>query len=415
LINSYHHLLRRFYYLFPEGLRKSALRWVAGHYVAWRIRQRSSEPGPPIVAGLLGSASGLGQGSRYLLAGVRHLTGACRYVDLCDGFAWHRTLLPFGHHPPEKGQGGTLIVHINPPEFSLALAFLDRFNLANKRIIGYWTWELESMPSSWLKAFAWVDEVWVPSEFVARAIRNSGVRVPVHVVPYPLPPPEESPPDRGRFGLAPEDFVCLSLFDARSSVARKNPLGAVRAFVSAFGTAPDARLLLKAGHLDDFPEIRRQFYREIEPFENIRIIEETLSGPDVAKLMECADVVVSLHRSEGFGLVAAEAMLLGKPVVATGWSGNMDFMTPENSIPIGYELVPLVDPQGIYPADGERWAEPDTEAAARALRRLYADPDHRRRLGARAKADAAVFFGLERFRERVSERIPLSVDESKVG
>lgn len=395
---------------FPARIRRALLRFLAEHYALWRVRHRTVGEGPLIVAGLLGSASGLGQGGRNLIAGLEGLRVDCRHVDLCRWFTWHRSFDSPYIHWPERGRGGTLVVHMNPPEFALALALLDRFNLGNKRIIGYWTWELEKIPAAWIGSLRLVDEIWVPSEFVANAVRTI-CDVPVHVIPYPLVLPAEVLPDRARFGLAEGVFVCLSLFDARSSAARKNPFAAVRAFVSAFGDSPQARLFIKAGNLDSFPAVREELRRETSSAENIRIIEDTLSSADILSLIACADVVVSLHRSEGFGLVAAEAMLLGKPVVATGWSGNMDFMTPENSIPVGYELVPLVDPQGIYPADGERWAEPDTEAAARALRRLYADPDYRRRLGSRAKADAAAFFGLERFRERISERVRRPADE----
>jgi glycosyltransferase involved in cell wall biosynthesis len=115
-----------------------------------------------------------------------------------------------------------------------------------------------------------------------------------------------------------------------------------------------------------------------------------LPPADMSGLMAAVDIVLSLHRSEGFGLVPAEAMQLGKPVVATGWSGNMDFMNAGNSAPVAYTMVPVQDPyDGAFVADGQLWAEADVDDAANWLRRLAADPELRRRMGDAARADIA--------------------------
>ena len=115
-----------------------------------------------------------------------------------------------------------------------------------------------------------------------------------------------------------------------------------------------------------------------------------LPPADMSGLMAEVDIVLSLHRSEGFGLVPAEAMQLGKPVVATGWSGNMDFMNERNSVPVSFRLVPVEDPyDGAFVSDGQLWADADVGNAAEWLRRLAADPRLRRHLGETARADIA--------------------------
>jgi glycosyltransferase involved in cell wall biosynthesis len=176
--------------------------------------------------------------------------------------------------------------------------------------------------------------------------------------------------------------VVLVSFDLASSFARKNPFAAVAAFHGAFGDRPDRILLLKVGHPDHAPaDFARLAQMAQSP--NIRLLTQTLSSEDRHALTACADIVLSLHRGEGFGLVLAEAMLLGKPVIATGWSGNTDFMDGTNAALVGYRLVPARDDRSVYRG---LWAEPDVVEAAELLRKLADDADLRRDLGRRARA-----------------------------
>ena len=203
-------------------------------------------------------------------------------------------------------------------------------------------------------------------------------RVRVVLPPLGIVPPEPAALDRAAFGLPPDAVVILVSFNLASSFVRKNPLAAIAAFRAAFGERPDRLLVLKTGHVahapDDFARLAAAAQAP-----NIRLETRVLPTADHHALMAASDIVLSLHRSEGFGLVPAEAMLLGKPVIATGWSGNMDFMDASNSVPIGYRLVPVADPRQVY--QGGSWAEPDQAEAVAQLRRLADDAAARRALG----------------------------------
>ena len=348
------------------------------------------DPAPPpargglIVAGEFGRASGLGEGARLMLRGVEALgvpawpvmTPATGRDSADDG-------VPPTGEPPA---GAPLIVHVNAPMLPLALLRLPRGMARGRRVIGYWAWELPTLPPTWREGARFVHEVWVPSHFTRAAIETL-LPGRVRVVPHPLAlaPPVPARLDRAAFGLPDDAVIVLVSFNLASSFARKNPLGAIAAFRRAFGTRADRLLVLKVGNPQDFPEDFRRLHEAAAELANLRLETRTLPAAENHALTACADIVLSLHRSEGFGLVPAEAMLLGKPVVATGWSGNTDFMTDETSALVGYRLVPARDPRGVFEAPGAVWAEPDLDDAAAQLRRLADSREQRVALGAQAR------------------------------
>jgi len=201
--------------------------------------------------------------------------------------------------------------------------------------------------------------------------------------------PTDAPPwiDRGCFGLPDGVFLFLFAFDLASYMERKNPLGLVRAFQQAFGDRDDVGLVLKTMHSQDGEDVRR-LYEACAGCKNIHLLHQVLSRRETTALMGLCDGYVSLHRSEGFGLTIAEAMAMGKPVVATNYSANEDFMTESNSRPIRWKPIALDRDHGPY-RKGLTWADPDLDQAAAEMRRLVDDPAFAQQVGATARADIA--------------------------
>ncbi|GEM_PF-1402454 len=255
--------------------------------------------------------------------------------------------------------------------------FEGRYNIA------YWAWELSRLPDSWEKLFDRVDEIWTPSTFVASAIRHARKKMKCTVIPHAISP-GHAPYSRSHFSLDKNDFVFLFMFDFYSIFERKNPLATVRAFKKAFSPEEPAELIIKCSNSEIDPKNFRMLEEEVK-HHRIRIIREYLDREEVNSLLNLCDAYVSLHRSEGFGLTIAEAMSFGKPVIATNYSGNVDFMTRENSFPISYTLVPLKEDYDGY-TKGNVWAEPDEEEAAQRMRFVFDQRDaalHKGTLGRR--------------------------------
>jgi glycosyltransferase involved in cell wall biosynthesis len=283
---------------------------------------------------------------------------------------------------------------VNAPLLPWILGRLPRELVRSRRIIGFWQWELPAVPRDWRHGARFVHEVWVPSEFVAGAVEPL-LPGRVRTVPFPLAiaRPVPSALDRSSFGLPRDAVVVLVSLNLASSFERKNPLASIDAFRAAFGDRTDRILLLKVGNGEHAPEDLARIMAAANHAPNIRLETRTLPTADLHALTAACDIVLSLHRSEGFGLVLAEAMLLRKPVVATGWSGNMSFMDADGAALVDCRLVPARDPREVY--YGADWAEPNQATAVAHLRRLADDGEWRRTLGARGDAMATAKLGPE--------------------
>ena len=260
----------------------------------------------------------------------------------------------------------TARVHVEHPQL-----FEGRLN------IGYWPWELPDWPAAWASAYDVVDEIWVSTRYTQESFALTAP-VPVLLMPMAVTAAPGRAYRRADFGLPEGRFLFLFTFDWNSYVARKNPMACIDAFQVAFppGGAAGVGLVLKVmGGRDDDPRWRALLAR-VTADPRILVLHGTLDRDAVLGLAALCDAVVSLHRSEGFGRTLAEAMLLGKPTIATDHSGNTDFCTPETCALVPARLVP-VQP-GEYPwGDGMAWAEPDVGQAALAMRRLVSDHAHR--------------------------------------
>jgi glycosyltransferase involved in cell wall biosynthesis len=259
----------------------------------------------------------------------------------------------------------------------------ERF-FAGRYSIGLWFWEVSRFRSEWQSSFELLDEVWAPTAHVADALAPVS---PIPVVPMRIP--VEMPPivPRSRADLgAPEGFFFLFSFDYLSVFERKNPLAVVEAFTSAFVPGEGPSLVLKCINAERDPANHDRLLAAAGEHPDVHVIDRYLTPSDKNTLTASCDCYVSLHRSEGFGLTMAEAMYVGKPVIATGYSGNLDFMTAENGLLVDYELVPIGPGSPPYPAEGE-WADPSVEHAAALMRLVFDDPAAAAALGARAAQD----------------------------
>jgi glycosyltransferase involved in cell wall biosynthesis len=322
---------------------------------------------------------------------------------------WRRKQVEWEAGPPAGPVPPIEIVCMNPPELlrahaSGALAPDPAYR------VGAWAWELGSLPEEWKPAFDLVDEIWVYTEHVAGAFGQQGA-VPVEIMPLAVEAPAE--PERRQGGK----FTFLFMFDLLSSQQRKNPLGLIAAFRAAFDPGEGPRLVIKTSNGDNEPEQLERVRIAAVGRPDIEVVDEFVSPQERDALIAGCDCYVSLHRAEGFGLTLAEAMAAGRPVIATGFSGNLDFMTPATSYLVGWRPARVEAGSAVYP-EGAAWAEPDLDEAAALMRRVYSDRNEaevRGRLGrehvARTLSPDAVG---RRLRERV-ERIEKDIGGTRGG
>ena len=274
--------------------------------------------------------------------------------------------------------------------------------------IGYWFWELSRFPPAYARAFDPFDEVWVATEFCREAV--SAVS-PIPVVK--IPPGFEFDSPRGRrsrnsFGIRDDDFVFLYVFDSASLVARKNPAGLIHAFRAAFPNPSRERLVLKT---TAFARSKLAALERLASGGAIDVLNEYLDRHELLDLLAAADCYVSLHRSEGLGLTLLESMALAKPVVATGYSGNEDFLRPGLGFPVGYRLVPIRRTIGPY-EKGAIWAEPDLADAARWMRWVRDHPADAARVGAAARDEIRRSWSVQAASRGLRERLDRIFEEN---
>jgi glycosyltransferase involved in cell wall biosynthesis len=294
------------------------------------------------------------------------------------------------------------LIHINPYDLPLAVLQMGKSALDRRYNIAFWLWELEDFPSEWERAIDFVDEIWAPSEFAASSFRKATGK-PVLAIPYGLSVAADRAFDRAYFGLPEDRCIFLCMYDSSSTAERKNPLGAIRAFKQAFSRGePGVWLVVKVNNPTD--RDAALIRGVLGGYDNVTLIAKTLAKPQIDALIADCDVLVSLHRAEGFGLPPAEAMLLGTAVIATNWSSTVEFMPRGTACLVDCELVEIVQAAGPYPK-GARWAEPDTAQAAGYMRRLSEDPGYRREIAASAKARIAALLSPQRAAAAVCGRV----------
>ena len=286
----------------------------------------------------------------------------------------------------DKPEYKSNIFHINADQMEVARDVLGHDFFAGRYNIGYWAWELSRFPDTWLPAIDLVDEIWAPSRFIQHSISEKA-RCPVVWMPLAVKALKVSGELSPDYGIGSDDFVFLFYFDFASFATRKNPEAPIEAFKRAFdGREDNVRLVIKVmGNYVHRPEIDR-LKRRVSHDPRIVVIDEVLSHQDMVRLIKRSNCFVSLHRSEGFGRGMAEAMAYGKPVIATNYSGNTDFMDKDTALLVDYSLVPVKKGHYVH-WEKQVWADADVDQAAFYMRKVFEDPEYACRVGLAGKAN----------------------------
>jgi glycosyltransferase involved in cell wall biosynthesis len=267
------------------------------------------------------------------------------------------------------------VIQVAPDQLPVLWQTVDpRVTRGSYTILGAF-WELPKAPEVWRPMLAGIDEIWAPNAFVANAFREIFTG-PIVVMRHAVDVDEGPYPTRDALGMDPDRYYFVFSFDYFSSPQRKNPLGVLEAFQSAFpeGTENVGLIIKSIGAPDQYPEIREKIREAAAADRRILDIDRALTRREVLGLIYASNAYVSLHRAEGFGLGMAEAMSFGRIVIGTNFSGNTDFLTEETGFPIPYTLRPVQSHE--YPwSEGQNWAEPDLKAAAAAMKLVCQAPD----------------------------------------
>jgi glycosyltransferase involved in cell wall biosynthesis len=332
------------------------------------------------LAGYLSSAVGVGEAARRYARALQR-AGArlrCRDVPLPGR---DRVQSEQADSVPAGTQVPFEIVCLNPEQM---VPYLDERgeHAECRRRIGIWSWEVDVLPKGWREASGRLDEIWTYSSFAAGLIAG-GVQAPVRSVPLPVwAPANIREPTHG----LPGGFRVLAMFDHLSTLQRKNPLGAIAAYKRAFAPDEGSVLVLKSVNGRHRPEQHARILAATEGRADIVLLDGTVSAAERDALLGACDCVLSLHRSEGYGLPLAEAMAIGKPVIATAYGGNMEFMDEQSSYPVSW--TPALVGEGVehYPP-GAHWAEPDLDHAAQQLRSARYEPGQARQRAERGRSE----------------------------
>lgn len=334
------------------------------------------------VAGFFRSELGLGEAARLVISGldaarVPALPVQGSFVPPC------RQGTDFTFATPDEAPYPLNILCLNGdaiPAFAEEAG--DDF-FEGRHTIAMWWWEVGELPDAWQDAFRWVDEVWVATDHIKDLIEPS-CPVPVTKVTLPVTDPPVSRVTRTDLGLPEDDFVFLYVYDYHSTEARKNPSGLVRAFKEAFGEGDGAHLVLKCINADTMFAHHDRVLLEAGDRTDITFVDRYLSVGEKNALIALSDCYVSPHRSEGFGLTPAEAMLVGTPVIATNYGGVLEFLDADNAFLVDYTTRAVGTHAEPYPPDAT-WADPDLGHLASQMRYVF---EHRAEAAARAERGA---------------------------
>jgi glycosyltransferase involved in cell wall biosynthesis len=390
--------------------RERGLRGVAGGVIRVTrraLRGSSSDAVRPIpvlsqnlngidVVGFFTAEHGVGEAARTLVSNLKSVDVAVGTINYTDT----QSRMGHSYSTDDVLRHKAVLVSMNAEQLTHSPHRLGADFYDDRYVIGQWFWELEQAPQWYAPAWPMVNEMWAPTRFIEQMLRNSAPSdVKISYVPLPVVRPAiDASLTRSHFGLD-NRFMFLFAFDFMSVMKRKNPLALIDAFTHAFSAGSGAQLVIKAINGDKRPVEREALMSAASQHPDITVIDTYFTRVETSSLMNLADCYVSLHRSEGLGLTLSEAMSHGKPVIATNYSGNIDFMDNSNSYLVPWTRVAVGQNAEGYSADAT-WAEPDVVEAARLMRHVYENQAEAAQIGLKAQADI-----LNRFSEAASGAI----------
>lgn len=358
------------------------------------------------ISGYINKQFGLGEGVRSNIRAIK--TTDIPYV--INDFN-----ITLSKHVMDDTQNTLAVSQENPYNINLVQINIDRLHsvmqetdksyFQNKYNIAFWAWELENFPEESKVFFSLFNEIWVPSNFCTEAISKVSP-VPVVKMMHSIEI-ETTSYTRKDFDLPEDKFIFMTMFDYYSSIVRKNPVATIEAYEKSFGkNNPDVLLLIKTSISKEFPAEKKMLLDRIANNKSIIIVEEILERDQLYSLMNCCDCFVSLHRSEGFGLTMAEAMYLRKPVIATAYSANTEFMNINNSFPVKYDLIKTGD-HYYFSTEKDIWADADVDHASEQMSLVYKDKNIADAIAQKGQSDVKKFLSPETMGEKIKQRLEL--------
>jgi glycosyltransferase involved in cell wall biosynthesis len=348
------------------------------------------------VVGFFTAEHGVGEAARVLVSTLKSVDIPVSTINYTDT----QSRMGHSYKTDDVSRHKAVLVSMNAEQLTHSPHRLGAHFYDDRYVVGQWFWELEQAPQWYAPAWPMVSEMWAPTRFIEQMLRHSAPsNVTITYVPLPVVrPATDASLTREYFGLD-DRFTFLFAFDFMSVMKRKNPLALVDAFTQAFPPGAGPRLVIKAINGDKRPVERDALLAAAAKHPDITVMDTYLMRVETSSLMNLADCYVSLHRSEGLGLTISEAMSHGKPVIATAYSGNLDFMDETNSYLVPWTRVAVGEQAEGYAADAT-WAEPDVVEAARLMRHVYENQAEAAQMGQKAQSDI-----LNRFSEVASGAI----------
>lgn len=372
----------------------------ANPIIAPNTSYKVKKPGLNVV-GYLRDETGVGEVARSILKALHRQDFPVAQTSI-DGYSARANDTSVLHIP--KGHPHSVnLINVNADQVPIVYEGLGSDFFKEKYNIGFWFWELSQFPDVWLDSLKYFNEIWVGSSFI-QATLAPVAPIPVVNMRVPIIKPTPSSLTRTDLGLPVDKHIFLFTFDGLSYIERKNPFALIEAYRQAFEPHfADTALVIKVTNLDKNPEMAQLLRREMSSISGI-LINRYMTRNELNGLFQACDTYVSLHRSEGFGMTIAETMAIGKPVIATAYSANMDFMTPANSYPVAYRLVELEQNYGPY-KKGNFWANPNIDDAAALMQQVASCPEEARKKGQLAQVDIEQFYGVESVAQNIVKRL----------